>query len=88
MTECNQSSFGFEACGKREVLARFDDGRNRKQVEHSVREMLAPRIYGLALGYEDLNDQEQLRHIRYSAFWRAGKNCRNHWALCRDTCAR
>ena len=26
MTECNQSSFGFEACGKREVVARFDGG--------------------------------------------------------------
>jgi hypothetical protein len=30
-------------------------------VEHSVLEMLSQRIYGLALGYEDLNDHEQLR---------------------------
>src|SRR6185437_1974544 len=33
----------------------------QKQVEHSVLEMLAQRIYGLALGYEDINDHEQLR---------------------------
>ena len=26
MTECNQSSFGFEACGRREIVARFDGG--------------------------------------------------------------
>src|SRR5260370_26311137 len=26
MTECNQSGFGFEACGKREIVARFDGG--------------------------------------------------------------
>jgi hypothetical protein len=30
-------------------------------VEHTVEEMLAQRIYGLALGYEDINDHEQLR---------------------------
>ena len=87
MTDCTQSSFGFEACGAREIVARFDggaissdggafllrqtgqrlnllarlaecflDGRNAEQVEHSILEMLSQRIYGLALGYEDLND--------------------------------
>jgi len=39
----------------------FLDGRKQSQVEHPVEEMLAQRIYGLALGYEDLNDHEQLR---------------------------
>jgi len=39
----------------------FLDGRNPDLVEHSVREMLSQRVYGLALGYEDLNDHEQLR---------------------------
>ena len=39
----------------------FLDGRDRKRVRHSVQEMLAQRVYGLALGYEDLNDHEQLR---------------------------
>src|SRR5205085_10161712 len=40
----------------------FLDGRNPALVEHSVEQMLAQRVYGLALGYEDLNDHEQLRH--------------------------
>lgn len=39
----------------------FLDGRKQAQVEHSVQEMVAQRVYGLALGYEDINDQEQLR---------------------------
>ena len=92
MTECNQSSFGFEASGTREIVARFDggtistdggafllrqtdrrlnllarlagcflDGRNQNRIEHTIAEMLAQRVYGIALGYEDLNDHEQLR---------------------------
>ena len=40
----------------------FLDGRDPDLIEHSVEQMLAQRIYGLALGYEDLNDHEQLRH--------------------------
>jgi len=39
----------------------FRDGRNPELVEHKLGEMLSQRIYGLALGYEDLNDHEQLR---------------------------
>jgi len=39
----------------------FLDGRDQSLVEHSVHEMVAQRVYGLALGYEDLNDHEQLR---------------------------
>jgi hypothetical protein len=39
----------------------FLDGRDAKRVDHPVEQMLAQRIYGLALGYEDLNDHEQLR---------------------------
>lgn len=93
MTECTQSSFEFQALGRRKIEARFDggtissdggafllrqtdqrlkllsrlaqcflDGRNPEQVEHPLLEMLSQRIYGLALGYEDLNDHEQLRN--------------------------
>lgn len=40
----------------------FSDGRSPLLVTHQVSEMLAQRIYGLALGYEDLNDHEQLRN--------------------------
>ena len=39
----------------------FHDGRMPLLVKHQLPEMLAQRIYGLALGYEDLNDHEQLR---------------------------
>lgn len=43
-------------------LARcFSDRRDARFVEHSVRELLAQRIYAQALGYEDLNDHAQLR---------------------------
>jgi hypothetical protein len=92
MTECIQSTFGFEACGSREIVARFDggtissdggalllrqtdqklnllprlaqcflDGREQERVKHSIQEMVSQRVYGLALGYEDVNDHEQLR---------------------------
>jgi len=39
----------------------FLDGRNQSMVEHSILEMLSQRVYGLALGYEDINDHEHLR---------------------------
>lgn len=48
------------------LLGRFSqcflDGRNPALIEHRIEQMLAQRVYGLALGYEDLNDHEQLRH--------------------------
>ena len=40
----------------------FRDHRAAGQVEHTVRELVAQRVYGLALGYEDLNDHDELRH--------------------------
>jgi len=39
----------------------FADQRDQRRVEHSVVEMLRQRVFSLALGYEDLNDQEQLK---------------------------
>jgi len=54
-----------ETDSKMNLLARFSqcfsDGRDPKQTEHSVEQMVRQRVYGLALGYEDLNDHEQLR---------------------------
>ena len=44
------------------VAACFTDQRSPLLVEHQLAEMLPQRIYGLALGYEDFNDHEQLRH--------------------------
>lgn len=40
----------------------FNDFRSPERIEHGVEQMLAQRVYGLALGYEDLNDHDQLRH--------------------------
>ena len=40
----------------------FDDSRVQAQVEHTVESMVAQRVFGIALGYEDLVDHDQLRH--------------------------
>jgi hypothetical protein len=40
----------------------FADSRTQAQVEHSVKAMVAQRVFGIALGYEDLIDHDQLRH--------------------------
>src|SRR5688572_10356877 len=39
----------------------FADGRAQTQVEHTVEAMVAQRVFGIALGYEDLIDHDQLR---------------------------
>lgn len=44
---------GFAAC--------FKDHRNPELVEHSIEELVRQRVFGLALGYEDLNDHDELR---------------------------
>ena len=49
------------ASSVRQFAACFRDYRQPAQVEHSVRELVSQRVYGLALGYEDLNDHDQLR---------------------------
>ena len=45
-----------------ELAECFEDARDSRRVEHSVEELLAQRICALALGYEDLNDHEELRY--------------------------
>jgi hypothetical protein len=40
----------------------FADGRAQPQVEHTVAAMVAQRVFGIALGYEDLIDHDHLRH--------------------------
>ena len=40
----------------------FVDRRAQVQVEHSIAAMVAQRVFGIALGYEDLVDHDQLRH--------------------------
>jgi hypothetical protein len=46
----------------RRLAGCFGDQRQQIFVEHSVPELLAQRIYTEALGYEDLNDHQQLRY--------------------------
>jgi Transposase DDE domain group 1 len=50
---------------RRGIIARFAacfrDHRAVGQVEHRVQELVAQRVYALALGYEDLNDHDELR---------------------------
>lgn len=91
-TDCQQTSFQFQALGRREVVADFTGGtlssdggvlllreldrslgltrriagcfvdrRDPDLITHSVGELVAQRVLGLALGYEDLNDHAQLR---------------------------
>jgi len=40
----------------------FIDERDPGLIEHTVRTLLGQRVFGMALGYEDLNDHESLRH--------------------------
>ena len=40
----------------------FTDTRVAELVEHSVGTMVAQRVFGIALGYEDLIDHDELRH--------------------------
>ena len=39
----------------------FEDRRDRRRIEHRVEELVSQRVYALALGYEDLNDHDELR---------------------------
>ena len=40
----------------------FVDERRSDRVEHSLRTLVGQRVFALALGYEDLNDHDELRH--------------------------
>jgi hypothetical protein len=40
----------------------FKDYRKPNRIDHSIESLITQRIYGLLMGYEDLNDHEELRH--------------------------
>ena len=44
------------------VARHFSDSRRKASCAHSIQNLLRQRVYALALGYEDLNDHEILRH--------------------------
>lgn len=45
----------------RRIAGCFEDHRDPRFVEHSMESLITQRIFGLALGYEDLNDHNELR---------------------------
>jgi hypothetical protein len=44
------------------LAACFHDCRDQEKIEHSVKTMVGQRVFGNALGYEDVNDHDELRH--------------------------
>ena len=44
------------------LAACFTDRRDPRLVEHRVETLVGQRVFALALGYEDLNDHDELRH--------------------------
>src|SRR5215212_3158107 len=40
----------------------FIDRRDPRFIEHRVATLVGQRVFGIALGYEDLNDHDELRH--------------------------
>src|ERR1700760_5035927 len=65
----------------RRFAACFQDGRNSDLIEHSVDTLVMQRTVGIALGYEDLIDHDELRHAPVMAVL-AGK-----LAASRSNCA-
>ena len=44
------------------LAACFHDVRRQELIEHEVVTLVGQRVFGIALGYEDLNDHDELRH--------------------------
>ena len=40
----------------------FHDERRAELIEHEIATLVGQRVFGIALGYEDLNDHDELRH--------------------------
>src|SRR6267378_2942143 len=82
----------------RQFASCFTDYRNPDLIEHTVEELVAQRVYGLALGYEDLNDHEELRNdpllavlvekANPSSQVLAGKSTLNRLELTKETASR
>ena len=47
----------------RRMAACFTDRRDPRLLEHTVETLVGQRVFGLALGYEDLNDHDPLFHV-------------------------
>ena len=79
----------------------FRDARDPRFVEHSVATLVGQRVFGIALGYEDLTDHDELRHDPVMAVLAgrlearrddcapvAGKSTLNRLELSRETATR
>src|SRR5215216_3273461 len=79
----------------------FHDERRAELIEHEVATLVGQRVYGIALGYEDLNDHDELRHDPMMAILAgkltasredcapvAGKSTLNRLELSRDEATR
>jgi len=53
----------------------FTDHRDPDSIEHTLAELLKQRVFGLCLGYEDLNDHDRLRHDPLLAVLVGKKDC-------------
>jgi Transposase DDE domain group 1 len=86
LTECSAELFEFAPVERRTVVAGFDggairlidrfaacfvDGRKGELIEHLPATLVGQRVFGIALGYEDVNDHDELRHDPIMAVLRA-----------------
>ena len=65
------------------LAQRLPDCRDPDKIEHSLESMLRQRIYGLALGYEDLNDHDFLRN---DLLWQTASERTEQLASCSTLC--
>ena len=56
----------------------FHDTRCQELIEHEVVTLVSQRVFGIALGYEDLNDHDQLRHDPMMAVLAGKLEARRH----------
>src|SRR5262244_4319642 len=56
----------------------FHDERRADLIEHEVRTLVGQRVFAIALGYEDLNDHDELRHDRVMAVLAGKLEARRH----------
>jgi Transposase DDE domain group 1 len=67
-----------------QVAKEFKDERDPAYIEHTIETMVKQRVYGIALGYEDLNDHDSLRKdIAIQTSVDQDKNLASSPTLCR-----
>ena len=56
----------------------FEDVRQQEKIEHEVVTLVGQRVFAIALGYEDLNDHDELRHDPIMAVLAGKLQARRH----------